>query len=60
MGNTIAHLSSPHHNVVLSISTCQCSVDTTPSRVEALVPRFQEPLTADNFSELISAHEANV
>ena len=35
-------------------------VDTTPSQIEALVLRFQELPTADNLSELISAHRAYV
>ena len=47
-------------NVAPSISTCQCQINTTPSQVEALVPRFQEPPTADLLSELSSAHEVHV
>ena len=47
-------------NVVPSISTHQCQVDTTPSRINTLIPGFQEPLTADPLLELISIHEINV
>ena len=61
VANTIAYLSGPQClNVVPFVSTHQCQVDTTPSRIEALVPRFQEPLTADILSELFSAHEVHV
>ena len=35
-------------------------VNTTPSQIEALVPKFQGPLTADYLSEPISVHEINV
>ena len=47
-------------NVVLSMNTHQCQIDTTPSWIEVLVPRFQEPLTADLLSELSSTHEVHV
>ena len=47
-------------NVVPSVSTHQCQVDTAPSQINVLVPGFQEPLTADLLSELISVHEINV
>ena len=53
-------LGPPCLNIVPPISTHQCQVDTAPSLVNALVPGFQEPLTADLLSELISVHEINV
>ena len=46
--------------VAPSISTHHCQVDKAPSRINALVPGFQEPLTANLLSELISIHEINV
>ena len=42
-------------NVVLSKSTHQCQINTTPSQIEVLVPKFQEPPTADLLSELIAS-----
>ena len=45
---------------MLSISTQQCQVDTAPSQIDVLVPGFQEPLTADLLSELISVQKINV
>ena len=61
VADAIAYQSSPQClNVVLSNSTHQCQVDTTPSQINALVPEFQEPLTVDLLSELISVHEINV
>ena len=59
--DAIAYLSSLQcWNVVPSISTCQYQVDTAPSQINALLPGFQEPLTADLLSELISIHKINV
>ena len=59
--DTVAYLSSLQClNVAPSVSTHQCQVDTAPSQIDALVPGFQEPLTADLLSELISIHEINV
>ena len=61
VANTIAYLSSPQClNVVPSISTHQCRVNTTPSQIEASVPRFQEPPTADFWLELSSTHKLHV
>ena len=61
VANAIAYLSSLQcSNVAPSVSTHQCQVNTAPSQIEALVPGFQEPLTADLLSELISIHEINV
>ena len=61
VADAIAYLSSPQClNVAPSVRTRQCQVDTAPSRINMLVPRFQEPLTADLLSELISVHEINV
>ena len=47
-------------NVAPSINTHQCQVNTALSQINTLVPGFQEPLTADLLSELISVHEINV
>ena len=61
VADAIACLSSPQYlNVALSASTHQCQVDTAPSLFNVLVPGFQEPLTADLLSELISVHKINV
>ena len=61
VAEAITYLSSPQYlNVVPSISTHQCQVDTAPSQINMLVPGFQEPLTADLLSELISIHEIKV
>ena len=40
-------------------STCQCFVDTNPLWVYMLVPRLQEPLTADILSGLIITAKHN-
>ena len=54
VADAIAYLMNPQCSyVVPSISTHQCAINTTPLQVEALVPRFQEPLTADDESGLI-------
>ena len=47
-------------NVVPSDSTHQCQVNTAPSQIDALVPGFQGPPTANYLSESISIHEINV
>ena len=61
VADAIAYLSSLQClNVALFVSTHQCPVDTAPSQINMLVPGFQEPLTADLLSELISVHEINV
>ena len=61
VADAIAYLLSKQClNVVPSVSTHQCQVDRDPSRINALVPGFQEPPTADLLSELISVHEINV
>ena len=61
VADAIAYLSSPQcSNIVLSESTHQCQVNTAPSQIEALVPRFQELPTAGFLSELISVHEVHV
>ena len=61
VADAIAYLSSLQClNVLPSVSTHQCQVNTAPSQINALVPGFQEPLTADLLSELISVHEINV
>ena len=61
VADAVAYLLSPQClNVVLSISTHQCQVNTAPSRINTLVPEFQEPPTANLLSELISIHEINV
>ena len=61
VADAMANLLSPQcFNVVPSISTHQWQVNTAPSQIDALVPGFQEPPTADLMSELISIHEINV
>ena len=61
VADAIAYLLSPQClNVVPSVSTCQCQVNTAPSQINVLVPGFQEPLTANLLSELISVYEINV
>ena len=61
VANDVTYLSSQQClNVTLSISTHQYQVDTAPSRINALVTGFQEPLTANLLSELIRVHETNV
>ena len=61
VADAIACLLNPQClNVAPSDSTRQCQVDTAPSLINVLVPGFQEPLTADLLSELISIHEINV
>ena len=61
VADAITYLLSPQClNVVPSISTHQCQVNTAPSQINVLVPGLQEPPTAKLLSELISVHEINV
>ena len=61
VADAVTYLLSPQClNVVPSISTHRCQVDTAPSQIKALVPGFQEPPTADLLLELISIHKINV
>ena len=61
VADAITLLSSPQClNVAPSDSTRQCWVNTTPSRIDTLVPGYQGPLTANYLLESISIHEINV
>ena len=61
VADAIAYLLNPLClNVAPSIITHQCQDNTAPSQVNALVPGFQGPVTANLLSELISIHKINV
>ena len=61
VADAVAYLLSPQYSdVVLSEGTCQCQFDTTPSQIEASIPRFQEPQTTNYLSELLSTHKVHV